>query len=509
MITYLFPPGLDMGAQACGQIARYLPLYGWEPVVLTVRERYIEHLDPRDNRGFPGTVIRTSMIPHPVTIYKRLKLRRRHGVEGSESVALSVRRTGLLQRWVLSLLLVPDTCTGWILPAVISGLEAVRRRGVVHLFSSGPYWTSHLVGLALARASGLPWTAHFRDPWTAPLAEWQQFKPVSAASFWLEEMLQRMVLRRANFVVCVTEEHAVSMRRANPEIHPGKFVTIPNGFDGAEWDGVEDDGGGLVKKDKFVIAYTGSFYHKRNPRPLFGALRALIDACELSRDRIHVDLIGSCDLVDGRRVTEIAAEYGLAECVSITGPLSRAETLRRMARASLLLLLAEEARLQIPGKTYEYLRAGRPILALASEGAVARLLRRTGGAWVVDPNNEIGVATAIREAYGHWTAERDGPTADQAVVAEFDRRALAGRFADLFETGMSDVARLRKTLGVFNRVPPESGSQSQKLARHHKADENPCKPRPILPLDPEPSLMEHSLIKPISLRAYDHPRHCY
>ena len=105
---------------------------------------------------------------------------------------------------MLSLLGVPDVYTGWIPPAVISGMRVIRRYDVEHLFSSGPCWTSHLVGLALAWLSGLPWTAHFRDPWTGPRTEMQRFKPVSALSAWMEAALERMVVRRADIVVCVT-----------------------------------------------------------------------------------------------------------------------------------------------------------------------------------------------------------------------------------------------------------------------------------------------------------------
>jgi hypothetical protein len=108
-----------------------------------------------------------------------------------------------------------------------------------------------------------------------------------------------------------------------------------------------------------------------------------------------------------------------------------------MTQSNLLLLLAEGWSVQIPGKTYEYLRAGRPILALTSEGAAARLLRTTGGAWVVDPADHAGIATALREVHRRWRAGEDGPLAEPAAVAAFDRRRLAGRFADLFDQSLT------------------------------------------------------------------------
>ena len=110
-----------------------------------------------------------------------------------------------------------------------------------------------------------------------------------------------------------------------------------------------------------------------------------------------------------------------------------------MAQSDLLLLLAEGLTLQIPGKTYEYLRAGRPILALTSEGALADLLRRTGGAWVVHPKDESGISEAVLQAYRGWENGFASPRANQAMVGGFDRRLLAGQFAKLFERSISEV----------------------------------------------------------------------
>src|SRR5262249_12305208 len=120
----------------------------------------------------------------------------------------------------------------------------------------------------------------------------------------------------------------------------------------------------------------------------------------------------------------------------------RPETIRRMMQADLLLLLAERFIIQIPGKTYEYLRAGRPILAITPEGALANFLRRTGVGWVVDPKDDAGVLGAVRDRYRQWIAGERGPIAVLEVVAGCDRRKLAGRLAELFDR-LNGVTRRR------------------------------------------------------------------
>jgi len=443
-ITLHFPPSRDIGAHACEQIGRYFPLYGWDPVVLTRPKRLIESADPNHRRVFPGTIVEAGLLPHPLSIYRKLKhvLRGRGGSDSPGDEKLNQQQPGRLRRWVLSLLHMPDVYTGWLVPATITGLRTIRREQLTHIFSSGPYWTNHLVGLMLARLTGLPWTVHYRDPWN----QVPQSKAVSALSATVERWLERRVIARADSVVCVTDTHTRLLRQIFADLPPDKFVTIPNGYDEAEWERSESLSlqAKTSNHKRFVIAYAGGFMMgTRSPRPLFRALKELIEARALDPDHVRVELYGNCDVAEGIRVTDMASEYGLNELVHVGPSLSRPETLQRVASSDLLLLLAEGWALQIPGKTYEYLRAGRPILALTSEGALADLLRRTGGAWVAEPGDDAAITRAVREAYIAWTMGHPTPVADGAIIAAFDRRRLAGRFTALFDEARAREAARR------------------------------------------------------------------
>src|SRR5207245_146516 len=166
-ITRDFPPSRTMGAQACAQIARYLPLYGWDPIILTVRERHADSPDPSDRGVFPGAIVRTGVVPHPVSIYRTLKALRGSSGAGPGNYwgDGNGRQGGHMRRRLLSVLEAPDTYTGWIPPATIAGLRAIHRWRITHLLSSAPSWTNHLVGLTLAGLTGLPWMFHLRAPW--------------------------------------------------------------------------------------------------------------------------------------------------------------------------------------------------------------------------------------------------------------------------------------------------------------------------------------------------------
>ncbi len=458
-ISYSFPPTMEMGAYTCAQIARYLPLYGWEPVVLTVKEKYVD--DPclehngADRASGSDLVIRTHKLPHVSEIYRRFKSKigdlpnaecaMRNAqceskIEGREfrNQESEIRKSAFrnLRGLLLSFSSVPDKYNGWLIPAVAAGLRAVRQTRVKLIYSSAPYFTSHLAGYWLALLTGLPWVAHFRDPWITGLRE--EYRPGNKICFGINRALERMTVSRADAVVCVTEEHAALMRAAYDQMAANKFAVVMNGFDGLEWQEIieslpaaERYAAGAPRK--FRVTYAGNLYMKRNPSPLFRALRTLIDCGEIARDEVSVELIGSCESSEGRGMADLVSEAGIEGCVEMTGTLSHSETLRRLLRSDLLLLLAEELVVQIPGKTFEYLKTRRPILALACEGAVARLLRRTGGAWVVNPNDQPGVVNAVRECHRLWKCGQPGPAPDPRIVESFDRRRTTARIADLMD----------------------------------------------------------------------------
>ena len=434
LISYWYPPNMEMGSRTCEQIARYLPLSGWHPLVLTIREELIAERyrsrSPRTGQTAAHTVIRTGRLPHPLGLYRWFKSPAadlRTAVEAAGSSA--EREKGKLRELLLAGLSIPDIYTGWLLPAIVAGWRAIRQEQVQALISSGPCWTNHLVAYGLSLLTGLPWIAHFRDPWaTGFMPGAYRFKPEIGVNRWLE----RATLARASRVVCVTEEHTALLRRTWPELPAEKFETVLNGYDGADWQGQQLSPAHPGRSGKFRITYAGSLYLSRNPLPVLRALRQLIEAGEVRREHVEFNLIGWCETSQGQNIADLIAATGLQDCVNLTGPLAHTVTLRHLAQAD-LLLLAEGLEIQIPGKTFEYLRAGRPILALTSEGAVSRLIERTHSGWAVEPADESGILRALRECYQQWMTGAPSRVPDPAMVAGYDRRITTSQLGKILD----------------------------------------------------------------------------
>jgi glycosyltransferase involved in cell wall biosynthesis len=432
VVTFDFPPSLEIGAHACSHMARGLRDCGWDPIVLTVQQRFGVNVDPSTPYESPAAVVRTRVCPHPLEVWGVVRrLIRASGAGGD--MATGTEPAGTLRRWILSLLRMPDVQTGWLPIAIVAGLRAVRRYRVQHVLSSGPHWTNHLVAACIATVARLPWTAHFRDPWMGiPL-----WKPVSRLSLAIESALEAMVMKRATAVVCVTERHRQMLLGRYPSLAAEKFVTVPNGFDDSEWAFLPSTTV-AAEREKFVIAYVGSFYQARNPAPLFRAVRRLLDDKQIEEHSLCIKLVGWCDIAEGAEVARAVRHTRLETVVEFTGPLPRRQALAQMARADLLLLLAEDQPYQIPGKTYEYLRAGRPILAFTRPGAVADLLRDVPGVAVVDPANEAEISTVVEQRLRAWRLGEPAECPPASFVARFDRRRLAGELAAVLAGGQSE-----------------------------------------------------------------------
>lgn len=413
-IAYHYPP--TRGGERSQRFVRYLPAFGYAPVVLTTSA-----FGGRGVASAAGDVIR---VPEIMGGFRWLFNRRQR--RAAEAIRSQVRTTGawagvlsrFLQRWVF----MPDAQAGWLPWAFPAGVR-VLRGGAEILYSSYPPGSAHVLGMLLKGATGRPWIADFRDAWTFdPLDERLN---IGGMRLNLERALEGMVLRRADRVIVTTEV----VRRDFAERYPeqrGKLVVIPNGFDGDEIERASTVP--RLPEDRLWVVHTGSFgysHPNRSPFSLFGALRRLLEERPEVARRLRLMLIGSLTEGEQKGATDLAAK-GMVE---IVGPVSRDTALGYQKAADVLLLVdhpREGPASNVPRKFYEYLAMRKPILALVSEGATRDLLRELRAGIAVHPEDGTGIMEAFtllvkRSEEGMLRSEvRDG------MLARFEARTLAG-----------------------------------------------------------------------------------
>jgi glycosyltransferase involved in cell wall biosynthesis len=404
VIAFHYPPdNSSSGVLRTLKFTQYLLQGGWCSTVLSVPEQMYRDTDPA----------LTANVPPEVSIHRTwaVDLKKKLSIAGSYPGFLAY----------------PDRYWPWLFSAVRRGTQLLRGGRFHGVYSTYPVPTAHLIGLRLKRRFGLPWIADFRDPWLEDSMPWLERR--LAISF------ERAVVTEADRIICNTPAMRRMFLERYPQLDPSKFVTITNGYDEPDFVGLVP-----VEREKFQIIYPGVIDGaSRDPSPLLAGIAAALQRGWLRRDDLIVNFLGSGAY--GRHPAFLAAvkAHGLEDVTEVQeARIAYRQALEQLAGGDVLVALCEPigvgpqteavkrwSSLQVPVKVYEYLRLGRPILALVSDGAIAEILARTGGGEVVPPSDVEGIARQLREFYSNRTANVRGTKALTAEVAHYSRANLA------------------------------------------------------------------------------------
>ena len=433
MICYHFLPVVNGGVERSAKFARFLPHFGYEPVVLTTNRFGTDTVEGVD-------VVRTGEF---MRSSKRIDARGSAEADsGNRGGTLSYGPSGerlksafkrFLSRWVV----IPDDQIRWVVCSLFAAVKVVREKKVSIIYSSSPPASSHILAYLVKLFTRARWVMDLRDPWT--LEPLNRELVQSKLRMSIDRFLERLCITFSDTVIFNTEEALsayVSMYPSSRE----KFIVIPNGFDMEEIKRAkEEEGSGSVlgKGDKhFIISHVGSFNRYRDrpsvPVDFLRAVRNLVGSGAIDGKKIRVIFVGA---LSEEEKTEVNS-FGLGECIQLMGQLSHHEALRIMVTSSVLLLYdpGREARYYIHGKLYEYLGAEKPILAIVPDGASSRLATNSGMALICRPGDVDCIEEAIMSLYrAEWMPEC------RVEVERFHRRYLTSLLADCFDRVSSGV----------------------------------------------------------------------
>lgn len=410
VVAYDFPPHGAVGTQRTLRLVRHLSASGWKVTVLTAEPSSYLPGTPVDDSQIARvpdsvTVVRTSVL-RPVDALAawlrpagraRVDKRPSEATVPAASPAGEAARPGLLRRvakHVTAVTAIPDAEVGWFLPAVRAARRELRGARPDVVFSSAPPWTGHLVASRVARLLRVPFVADFRDPWArAPWRSARQTPAQRAAAAWLERRVVAASTRLIFATRAVRDEMAARYGAATAE----RSSVVPNGCDVTMFDGLPQ---APANPGRFVLLHAGSLYGGRNPVPLLRAVARAVAAGRLPRDTFRVRLLGTVSL-SGVDLARFLDEQRLAGIVELPGRVPQAQSLAEMKSASALLLLQPGTAMSVPAKAYEYLAAGRPVLALTPEGETAELVRDSGVGIVAAPDDEASIEGAVVELFEH------------------------------------------------------------------------------------------------------------
>jgi hypothetical protein len=391
------------------KFAQHLGRFGWQPTVLTVDPMAYEQ--------------RYETIPEPPA-----------GVEVHRVRAFdTARHLSILGRYP-RFLAVPDRWATWRFAAVRRALSLIRRLQPQVIWSTYPIATAHVIGASVHRRTGLPWVADCRDSMTE--ADYPRDPEIRDAFLRIE----REMVQQATRVVFTAPGTQRMYAERYPEVPAGRWQLMPNGYDEEDFTGLPERQ--QTARQQVTLLHSGVLYPiERNPRALFSALRSLRDRGAMTADSLRV-VLRACG--HEREIGALIEEFGIADLVRLEPGLPYRDALAEMTSVDALLLLqAANCNHQIPAKLYEYLRAGRPLLALTDPaGDTARQVVAASAGAVIPLDDAVAIE---RELPRFLDQVRAGtlPVADRAQVRAFDRIEQSRRLAGLFDQVLVERGRRR------------------------------------------------------------------
>ena len=414
LISYYFPPLGMGGTQRLAAFARYLPEFGWQPEVLTVKDIAYFAYDPELLRGLENIPIHRTESLDPLRLLARLKRIDRHG-SGAAGSAISGGGAGDRLRRAANLLLMPDNKIPWYPFALRRAGAILRQKPFDAILSSGPPHSTHLIAMRLAKKHRLPWIADFRDGWAGG-----DFQPAPTALHRkADARLQKRVLAGASHVVAVSDGLRDLLRQAAPQDTP--ISTITNGYDAADF---QEPVQRNERFDAVHVGTVGGFVRALNTLVAFGKF---VRENGLSPNDARLHFVGAD--ISGRLQSEIR-DCDLGPYAELHGYLPHSRAVAQMRQADLLLYLVDGEPYPgfIPGKTFEYLAAQRPILAAAPGIEGVRILLEGGATRWLQPDDVDGIARALMAFYLEF-AKGEAIRPKSGFAARYERKRLTEKLA--------------------------------------------------------------------------------
>lgn len=398
-ISIDFPPARTSGIYRPVFFTKHLIEAGWDITLLTGAE----HLSPiKDESLYPEIhpdldVVRTSApMPRRLTsrIYTKYQATTGEGDAGSSKPGLKSRLFTILKKTILSpgfrfldnFVFIPDNYIIWSMRNLPTAYRIIKRKKITHLLVTSPPQSVQVLGMMLRFLTGVKYITDFRNSWT----DNQPYKYRIREK--IEKRMERKALARSRAVLNMSPGDVDRLLARMPDVPREKLFVITNGYNEADFRGI-DFTSTASADGPLRLVYVGSMYDHSGDSTA-EALRFLAQKGYTEKDLV-LSIIGFSDPSFDRLV----AEYGVGHLVDNRGFRSHDELMRAYPSFDVLYLLTGGTPYYhvgaLPGKIFEYMRIGKPILHAGIEGTTHELLAPSGLEIFVPLDNPGGIADAI------------------------------------------------------------------------------------------------------------------
>jgi len=414
IITYYWPPGSGAGVQRWLKFSKYLPSFGWEPVILTVDPECAAY-PALDNSLEAEISSDLKIYKTRATDYFRIIKKDKAKIPSAGFASNDDKGLeGKILRFIRGNLFIPDPRKGWNKYAFRKACEIIEKEGIKHIITTSPPHSTQLIGSGLKRKyPEIIWIVDLRDPWT-DIYYYNQFYP-TLISKAIDRYFEKQILISSDRIITVGKALKDLFSAKIPGIE-NKIDVITNGFD-------EDDFKGLnaTNPDKFTISYIGTL---SDAYPINGFLDALNGFYEKGNN-FNLKFVGTVSPKQKELILS-KIEKPLVEFIPYV---DHAVAIKYMLDTSVLLMIIPDHKSNksiITGKIFEYIAAGKPIICLGPEdGDAAEIINQTGLGKTLNYIDNSGIYNFVKTLVVNKIKSKE------TMASGFSRKNLTSKIASI------------------------------------------------------------------------------
>ena len=423
IITYYWPPAGGPGVQRWLKFVKYLPDFGIQPVVYVPENPTYPIVDENlVNEVSDKAIVLKHKIFEPYQLASFFSKNKTKKI--SSGIIPNQKRQSFLDKmllWIRGNLFIPDARVFWVKPSVAFLEKYILENDIDTIVTSGPPHSLHLIGLELKHKLNVKWFADFRDPWTT--IGYHKSLRLSNYAAKKHKKLERQVLNAADTIIVTSN----STKTEFQAITNKPIEVITNGYDTEN----------VVKQaldTKFSLAHIGSFLSDRNPQLLWEILVELISEIPHFGSHLEIKLIGAVS----QEVLETIAQFGLNLYLNNLGYVSHSEAIAHQRKSQVLLLIeinSEDTKSIIPGKLFEYMVSGRPIVAIGPHDSdFAEIITNTNTGVFFDYSEKMKLKSVLLGFYNQFL---EGKLQSNGIgLQQYSRKSLAEKLVQLLTSNL-------------------------------------------------------------------------
>jgi len=397
IVTYYWPPLGGPGSLRPLKFAKYLPEFGFEPIILTRKDIAYHNFDK-----------------DLLTDARNIKTFKTESLDPARLLYILGMKIYQPKSWHLPIkeaINFPDNKIGWVPFAYAGGLNL----HFDYIFVTAPPFSTFISGYLLSKRLNIPLILDFRDAWLEfPFMPYRTRAKRTFVYYW-----ERKITNYASRIVVVDENIKGALISRYPEIS-SKIVVIPNGYDPNDFEREK-------KPSTFTITYLGTIRKERNPMPFLQAVLGLFWAGKVREGDIRVRFIGNIEPGYLKRIKE------LSFC-GVCGHLPYRKAIREFLSSHLAVMITTGSEYFFPSRQNEYLASGLPIIVCGkSRGTqlLTKAFKRGYPGWIFEFNDLQGMGSKILAIYKKFKSGKiiEG----QTPYTAYTRRELTKKLCSVLD----------------------------------------------------------------------------